>query len=368
MYGAHEGMIPGNALAVAPGTPFSGLKFFGNSFLSRFEGAVLDCPILQRLTLIDTPGVLSGEKQRSNRSYQFDQVGGARVGHATPPYDFSFTICFFHALAISNCPRPRTLPHAQVVKWFSDRVDMIVLLFDPFKLDISDELCGVIKILRGNEDKIRVVLNKSDAVEMQQLMRVYGALMWSLGKVFDSPEVVRVYLGSLWQHPPKNPETAELIIAEMDDLMEDLRALPRSSAIRKVKDLTLARTQTLTIIPIITSSPTPHPLTLTPSLTLYAGERAGKAGPAATGPCVRAPRAARRHARHVRSGSKEEEALRAEEYGRDLPNMPCKVQHTAGRLPGHGQVLLDRARARLYRVSACGRFASQAWQAHGRPR
>jgi EH domain-containing protein 1 len=46
----------------------------------------------------------------------------------------------------------------------------------------------VIQSLKGHDDKVRVVLNKADQVDMQQLMRVYGALMWSLGKVFRSPE------------------------------------------------------------------------------------------------------------------------------------------------------------------------------------
>jgi len=54
---------------------------------------------------------------------------------------------------------------------------MILLLFDAAKLDISDEFKESIQILKGMDDKVRVVLNKADSVNGQQLMRVYGALV-----------------------------------------------------------------------------------------------------------------------------------------------------------------------------------------------
>ena len=72
-----------------------------------------------------------------------------------------------------------------------------------------------------------MILNKADSLEINILMRVYGALMWKLGTVFETPEVVRVYVGSFWEHPPVNPETRELIEEEMRYFMTDLQDLPR---------------------------------------------------------------------------------------------------------------------------------------------
>jgi len=197
MGGKEEMIIPGNALVVQSDMPFRALSRFGNDFLNKFQASVTPSPVLEDLVLIDSPGVLSGEKQRIGRSYDFPGV----------------------------------------IEWFAQRADMIILVFDANKLDISDEFKRAIEALRGQDDKIRVVLNKSDGVNSQQLLRVYGALMWSLGKVVNTPEVVRVYVGSFWEQPYKNREFARLFDAEREDLIRDLHALPRQATIRKVNEL-----------------------------------------------------------------------------------------------------------------------------------
>lgn len=161
MGGDTETVVPGNALVVDPKKQFRQLSKFGNAFLNRFQCSQLPNQVLESISIVDTPGILSGEKQRIDRGYNF----------------------------------------AEVIEWYAERVDRIVLLFDAHKLDISDEFRRVIEGIKGYDDKIRIVLNKADMVDHQQLMRVYGALMWSLGKVFNTPEVCRVYIGSFWNEP-----------------------------------------------------------------------------------------------------------------------------------------------------------------------
>ena len=91
--------------------------------------------------------------------------------------------------------------------------------------------------MKGYDEKIRIVLNKADKVDHQQLMRVYGALMWSLGRVLKTPEVARVYIGSFWDQPLDFEVNRGLFELETQDLFTDLQSLPRNATIRKINDL-----------------------------------------------------------------------------------------------------------------------------------
>eukprot|EP00928_Gymnodinium_smaydae_P061728 TRINITY_DN4574_c1_g1_i1.p1 TRINITY_DN4574_c1_g1~~TRINITY_DN4574_c1_g1_i1.p1 ORF type:complete len:750 (-),score=183.02 TRINITY_DN4574_c1_g1_i1:82-2331(-) len=190
--------VKGTSLTVVPDLPYQGLKKFGTSFLHKFEAAIVpDSPLLEQVSFVDTPGVLAGEKQKRE-------------------YDF-----------------------LRVARWFAERSDMVLLMFDGSKLDISDEFKAVIHMLRPNPEKLRVILNKADQISTDELVRVTGALMWSLGKVVNTPEVLRVYIGSFWEEQLRDVPHKSLMERDMAALMRDLHELPQQASVRRIEEMVI---------------------------------------------------------------------------------------------------------------------------------
>ncbi|CAE8631178.1 unnamed protein product [Polarella glacialis] len=197
VHGDEERLIHGNAATCLPQLPYQGLSRFGGSFLGSFQALVLPAKILRDITFIDTPGVLSGSKQRIGRDYEF----------------------------------------AAISAWMADRADLVLLTFDAHKLDISDEFQEVMEVLRPYADNVRCVLNKADQIDASNLVRVYGALLWNVGKVLRTPEVARVFVSSFWNEEYRFQDHKQLFEEDKEAVLKELNALPRTSLLRKINSL-----------------------------------------------------------------------------------------------------------------------------------
>lgn len=197
LYGPAERQLPGNALVTNPASAFRELAQFGQNFLARFSGCEVTSDFARGCTLIDTPGILAGRKQTVDRNYSYEDV----------------------------------------LRWFAPRADIILLMFDANKVDISDELKDVIKILEPYDEKIRVVLNKADHMDPSDLLKVNSALTWALARILKAPEVRRIYVGSFWDQPLQPSYMAELFEKESHALLADLASAPRNNTTSKLNDL-----------------------------------------------------------------------------------------------------------------------------------
>lgn len=212
VHGIEEKLIQGNAAICLPQLPYRGLSTFGDSLLTSFQALAMPAEILRDISFIDTPGVLSGNKQRIGRDYDF----------------------------------------AHVASWMAARADLVLLTFDAYKLDISDEFQEVMEVLKPHANKVRCVLNKADQIDATNLVRVYGALLWNVGKVLQTPEVARVYVSSFWDKEYSFTDHSALFDKDKRALLEDIRSLPRTALDRKINSFVARVRQVRTHLCLVT--------------------------------------------------------------------------------------------------------------------
>ncbi|XDV22170.1 hypothetical protein PO909_027125 [Leuciscus waleckii] len=181
MHGEKVRNIEGIVMAADSSRSFSPLEKFGQGFLEKLVGIEMPHKLLERVTFVDTPGIIENRKQQE-----------------------------------------RGYPYSEVCQWFIDRADLIFLVFDPTKLDVGLELEMLFRQMKGRESQIRIILNKADSLTTQDLMRVYGALFWSMAPLINVTEPPRVYVSSFWPQD-YNPDTnRDLFKREEISLLEDL--------------------------------------------------------------------------------------------------------------------------------------------------
>ncbi|XP_051978372.1 sarcalumenin-like isoform X2 [Xyrauchen texanus] len=181
MHGEKVRTIEGIVMAADSSRSFSPLEKFGQGFLEKLVGIEMPHKLLERVTFVDTPGIIENRKQQE-----------------------------------------RGYPYSEVCQWFIDRADLIFLVFDPTKLDVGLELEMLFRQMKGHESQIRIILNKADSLTTQNLMRVYGALFWSMAPLINVTEPPRVYVSSFWPQDYAPDTNRELFTREEISLLEDL--------------------------------------------------------------------------------------------------------------------------------------------------
>jgi GTPase SAR1 family protein len=205
--GKGEHIIPGDTLVANKSFPFMRLAEFGKPFVGCLKASMMKSNLLKDLTFIDTPGVLSTEKEVSRG------------------YNLSEAICKL-----------------------AEDVDMILLVFDINRLDISSEMQRIVKDIYGNghKDKVHIILNKADEKPPLEHQRAYGALMWSLGQVILTSEIPRVYVGSFWDHELKNAHFKIVFEESLAQLNDKFSQVADANAHRKFQEM-LLRAKTIKV-------------------------------------------------------------------------------------------------------------------------
>ncbi|XP_047434574.1 sarcalumenin-like [Mugil cephalus] len=193
MHGEKFRSIEGIVMAADSSRSFSPLEKFGQGFLERLVGIEMPHKLLERVTFVDTPGIIENRKQQE-----------------------------------------RGYPYNEVCQWFIDRADLIFLVFDPTKLDVGGELEMLFKQMKGRESQIRLILNKADSLSTQNLMRVYGALFWSMAPLINVTEPPRVYVSSFWPQDYAADTSRELFMKEEISLLEDLNQVIENQIENKI--------------------------------------------------------------------------------------------------------------------------------------
>ncbi|MDH5524638.1 MAG: dynamin family protein [Desulfobulbaceae bacterium] len=194
--GHDEAAVPGTAVIRDESLPFAGLEKFGERLLAHLFLRPVASPLLEKMTLIDTPGMLDSVTER-DRGYNYLGVVGKLASLA----------------------------------------DIIILMFDPLKAGTIKETYQAIRgTLPGatSEDRIIYVMNRIDECDSPaDLVRAYGTLCWNLSQMTGRKDIPRIFL----TYSPAEVGEGNTTFKVWDNEREDLVAAVRQAPARRLNHI-----------------------------------------------------------------------------------------------------------------------------------
>jgi len=190
-------------------TDFEQLNDLGVEFRERFQFSMLPNDLLKSLTFIDTPRSVWSSESESNENLEDSH-------------------------------------QYELLEKLSERADRIYLVYDSNKPLVlfnsvpNKHKAKSVELFQKNSAKIRIVLNKAQLVsDYSTLIKRYGHLMWGLGKLLNTDNVVRVFIGSFWDNKPTYYDNFKRVFFKQEsiELQKDLVSLPKSAILHKILHL-----------------------------------------------------------------------------------------------------------------------------------
>jgi hypothetical protein len=182
----------GAAIVSNPDLPYGDLERFGPQLVSHLKLKLRPAPLLEALSLVDSPGMIDAADGSVGRGYDF----------------------------------------VAATRWFAERADVVLLMFDPDKPGTTGETLKVLnQALEGLEHKLQIVLNKVDRFgDIRDFARTYGALCWNLSKAIprkDLPHIHNIYVPVPGRdEPAKNGLPLAAFDKARDEVVDEIKRAP----------------------------------------------------------------------------------------------------------------------------------------------
>ncbi|TYZ61252.1 hypothetical protein PybrP1_001093 [[Pythium] brassicae (nom. inval.)] len=204
----------GPALVGDPDLGFSGLRAYGPALVQRTQLKVRK-GINANFMLVDSPGMIDSPKSVHANSYYSVPPSLRSASPSALPSGLPYRG--------SGDSSDRGYEFPEVVRWYAERADVILLFFDPDKPGTTGETLSILtSSLVGMDHKLHIVLNKVDQFrKIHDFARAYGSLCWNLSKVIPLKDLPRIYTMCVPAQQPSGagpPQTESGLGASLRDL------------------------------------------------------------------------------------------------------------------------------------------------------